>query len=398
MPSSMEELLERLVAARDAADTQRRALVTTAEAEGRQELSAAETVEFRRLGEVVAGLNGRIEEQREEVRRAGHGDPTVEEVRRATRAGGGNGGDTQTWARAVADALRSNLGGNESRAVISGSVDVPALIPIGVTAIPHPQRILDLLVNRQMIESMAYEAYVQSARVNAAAPVPDLAQKPVSTLTVEPVQDRARVFAHLSEPIPFRIWQNNEAITNWLADEMSQGVLDAVEGAAISGDGIGEMPVGVLHTSGVTAVPYTTDLPTTLRSAVTALQTIGEQPTGWVLNPIDAQAVDLLRWGSQGGLLVGGFEGTGPTAQSLLSDNIFGPTRPRVVSPSVPAGTAILADWRQLKLFVYQTMQMLANAFGDSLFQKNAVQIRAELLTGINVLRPKAFAVVDLTA
>ena len=45
------------------------------------------------------------------------------------------------------------------------------------------------------------------------------------------------------------------------------------------------------------------DLPTTLRSAVCKLQILGETPTGWALNPTDAQAVDLLRWSTGGGLL-----------------------------------------------------------------------------------------------
>lgn len=395
--STLKTELDRLTQARNEARARRQAIIDRAEREGRKDLTESESTAFTTLTDDIKVLDERVGEAAAELRRSGYGNPEVDAVRFGTSAAPGAGDGDTAWARTAAEALRSNLGGNESRAVISGSVDVPALIPIGVTPIARPQRILDLLVNRQMIESMAYEAYVQTARVNAAAPVADLQQKPVSTLTVEAVQDRARVFAHLSEPIPFRIWQNNEAITNWLNDEMSQGVLDAVEHAAISGDGSGEMPTGVLHASGVTAVPYTTDLPTTLRSAVTALQTIGEQATGWVMNPVDSQSVDLLRWGAQGGLLVGGYEDSGPTAQSLLSDNIFGPTRPRVVSPSVPAGTAILADWRQLKLFVFQTMQLLANAFGDSLFQKNAVQLRAEMLTGINVLRPKAFAVVDLT-
>jgi hypothetical protein len=129
------------------------------------------------------------------------------------------------------------------------------------------------------------------------------------------------------------------------------------------------------------------------------LQQIGEKPTGWVMNPVDAQAIDLPRWGSSGGFLTDGYE-TDSDQMFGNSDNIFGGTTPRVVSPSVPAGTAILGlgDWRQAEVFVHQSMTILANAFGDSLFQSNAVQLRGEILAGVSALRPRAFAVVGLTA
>jgi hypothetical protein len=62
---------------------------------------------------------------------------------------------------------------------------------------------------------------------NNAAPVPDLATKATSMLIVQAIQDRCRVIAHLSEPVPYRIWTDSEAVVSWLADEMAQGVLDA---------------------------------------------------------------------------------------------------------------------------------------------------------------------------
>ena len=219
------------------------------------------------------------------------------------------------------------------------------------------------------------------------------------------IQDRCRVIAHLSEPVPYRIFVDEQEIANWLSNEMAQGVYDAIEAEAVGnatgtgpGTGSGEHMTGVLKVDGTTPVAYNTDLPTTLRSAVTALQNIGVVPNGWALNPADTQAVDLLRWGSQGGLLTGGYEQTGLIGQASLSDNIFGPTRPRVVSPSVPQGTAILADWNQLKLFVHRGMTLLVNAFSDTLFATNAVQVRAESLVGMGILQPRSFAIVDLTA
>ena len=66
------------------------------------------------------------------------------------------------------------------------------------------------------------------------------------------------------------------------------------------------------------------------------------------------------------------------------------------MSPSVPAGTAILADFDQLKLFFREYMRIDVDASGI-LFQQNQIQFRAESRVGINVLRPQAFAVVALS-
>ena len=59
-----------------------------------------------------------------------------------------------------------------------------------------------------------------------------------------------------------------------------QSILDGIEQHAISGDGTGINQTGLLHASGTTVQHFSTDLPTTLRGAVTKLQNLGEMPTG----------------------------------------------------------------------------------------------------------------------
>jgi HK97 family phage major capsid protein len=254
-----------------------------------------------------------------EIRRSGAQDAETMALRQATsklgvegqqqRAGGPDAHNrAQACAENTARELRTHLGGGaEGRAIVSGSVDVPTLALPQVVDIPRPVRLIDLLTNRAS-STYALEYYQQTAKTNAAAPVADLATKPTSTFTVKAVQDRARVYAHLSQPLPLRIFWQIESIVSWLANEMAQGVYAAIEADTVSGNGSGEHVTGILNTSGTTAVPFATDVPTTLRSAVTALQNLGEQPNGWALNPNDAAALDLTRWGRSGGLLTGGFE------------------------------------------------------------------------------------------
>jgi HK97 family phage major capsid protein len=221
--------------------------------------------------------------------------------------------------------------------------------------------------------------------------------KPTSTLTVEPVTDRCRVIAHLSEPAPIRLWYDIEAFVSWLTTEMVQGVLDGLEAQIISGDGTGENMLGLLNTAGVTAVPFATDALTTLRSAVTALQQKGEVPNGWALNPVDAQAIDLTRWGTSGGFLSEGYATGVAPGNDPSSNNIFGTDVRRVVSNSVPAGTAVLGDFTKLRVYVREEAHLDVDASGV-LFTKNQFVARGEGRYGIGVLRPSAFAKVDLNA
>jgi hypothetical protein len=275
---------------------------------------------------------------------------------------------------------------------------VRVLLDLPVAKIPFPKRLIDVCGNRLQLDSpgMAFEYYKQvPPRVNNAEPVPDLGTKPTSTLTVQAVTDRCRVIAHLSDYMPIRVYWNFPTVTAWLYDQLFQCVLDAIEQQVISGNGSGENMLGILNVAGTTDIAFETDVPTTLRSAVSAMQNLGETPSAWVMNPQDAQSVDLTRWGAGGGFLSGGYEhdtgnGFGTSA------NIFGPDSiARVVTPHVPAGTALLADWSQLLLVFQQYMRLDSDTYSG--FDKNSIRFRAESFVGIGILRPQAFAVVTLT-
>jgi hypothetical protein len=125
----------------------------------------------------VRQISDRIAELESEAARAGLGDHLL------ARLGSGRGADdyAKYWARETAHTLRRDLAGSESRAVISGRIDVPSLVEDYVSAIPFAARIIDLFTNRRQIDSMAFEFFQQvSPRTNNAAPVPDLAPKPTS--------------------------------------------------------------------------------------------------------------------------------------------------------------------------------------------------------------------------
>jgi hypothetical protein len=376
-------------------------ILLSAKREGRSRLNAGEAARFAAAKADLDGLSDAIVEYRSERVRAGldeeGGSPSL--LARISRGSGSEGAERRgrMWAADTSDRLRAM--GGEARAVVSGSLDVPVLLDIPPVPIPFPKRLIDVLGNRMQLESpgLAYEYYQQQApRVNNAAPVPDLGTKPVSQLTVAAVQDRCRVVATLSDYVPARIWWNFDSINAWLYTQLYGCVLDEIEDQVIHGDGSGENMVGILHTTGTTAIAFNTDMPTTLRGAISAMQTLGEEPTAWCLNPADAQGIDLTRWGSAGGFLSGGYENdTGERYGT--SANVFGPDSiARVITPHLPAGTALLADFSQLLLVFQQYMRLDIDAYSG--FATNSVRFRAESFVGVGVIRPQAFAVVDLGA
>ncbi|WP_315897987.1 phage major capsid protein [Arthrobacter sp. UKPF54-2] len=92
----------------------------------------------------------------------------------------------------------------------------------------------------------------------------------------------------------------------------------------------------------------------------------------------------------------------GATGKFLLGDPAAGSAPniwriPRIVSPAVPAGRAILADWSRAVVAVREEATMAVDTSGP-LFDKNQAKMRVESRLGFGVKVPSAFAVLDLSA
>lgn len=396
----MQSLLNHLLTLRDNEAARRLACLDTARELGYKHWSDDKSGELRAMYKTsdatIKALDARIAETREEIRRSGADSPLVQAVKAAGGAERTAAIDANGWARRVATQLCAR--NRENRAISSGSLDIPNLVPPYVSAMPWPKRLIDLLVNRIVATSNVVEFFQQTVRENNAAPVADLAQKPTSTFTLTPVTERCRVIAHLSEPVPVRYLQDADQVQPFLSRELAQGVLAALEQQVIAGDGTGENMLGLLNQSGTTAVPYQGDPLTTIRHSITQLQNLSETPTGIAVNPFDAETIDLERWGAQGGLLSSGFDHPNTVGYGS-STNFFGPDDQvkRVVSPSVPAGKAIIGDWNQVLLYVRESMSLQLNYWSESLFETNAFILRCEMRSVAGFLRPQAFAVATIT-
>jgi len=312
---------------------------------------------------------------------------------------GGHGGNTpgrsatkgrtgSTWAKSVQDRLRRTADRAGVKSLLTGQVAVPPVVEI-VDLPLVPTRLLDLVV-REALTGNNYAYLRQTVRTTNADVVADLAVKPTSVYTFQEIDERARVVAHLSEPFPLRFLEDYAELSAILDSQMVSGVLSKVEQQIVAGTGVGEQFTGILTASGVNVVPFTTSILTTIRKARTALENKGETPNAWVLNPLDIETLDLMRENGGGD---GGFLMDAPAA-----DMLFGYGIARVPSLAVPAGTALLADWSQIKLKVRSDAQTLAATQAGNLWATNGVVLRSEGRYGVQLRRPSSFAVVRLAA
>lgn len=330
----------------------------------------------------------------------------------------------KAWGRAGVKSVRAHMGtADGSKALVSGSVTMANPVSPGVAALgAAPLSVLALLLNANSADELAADPYNgveintrpryeddkqladtlmygdgggsnsfsylrQTVRDNKAAPVADGATKPTSVYTIEEIEGRYRVLAHISEPLPQRFFHDDATLGQFLGDEMGYGLQRAVEAQALSGDGTGENFTGLLNISGVHVQAWATDLLTTLRKAVTTLQGVGTAPTALVLNPVDAERVDLLREGVDSGKYLIG-DPAAEAARTLW-------TIPRVTSVAVAAGTAVLGDWDRVNLLTRQEATLHVDTSG-ALFDKNQVKFRVEGRFGLEVKQPGAFVEIDI--
>lgn len=329
----------------------------------------------------------------------------------------------KAWGRAGVKSVRAHMGhADGSKALVSGSVTMANPVSDGVAPLGAvPTSVLDLL-RGEPAEGLSDEDYGrdlagykprqqttaeaengimngdggsgnaftylrQTVRDSKAAPVTDGALKPTSIYTMEEVEDRYRVIAHLSEPIPQRYFHDDKSLGDFLANEMGYGLQRAVELQALSGDGTGENMTGILATSGHLSQAWTSDLLTTLRKAMTALQVTGVDPTALVLHPTDAERLDLLREGVDSGKYLLG----DPAAEAVRT--LW--TIPRVTSVAVAAGTAVLGDWSTAQVVTRQEATLNVDTGGE-LFDKNQVKFRVETRAGVAIKQPGAFVEIDI--
>lgn len=249
----------------------------------------------------------------------------------------------------------------------------------------------------------------QTVRTNNAAVVAKGALKPTSPYAFELVEDRARVVAHLSEPIPRQDLADAPALTDFIRAEMSWGCERALEAEILTGSGTGEHMTGLANTAGIQTVSLigatAIEKLRTLRRGITRLEAQGLVGTGFVMNPSDWEDIETLA--TTGGELLMSNAGQNVPVDSSAR-RLWG--IPVVSTPSAAQGTAWLADFQgSTKLYLREEVRLdwsentydpdaLGDGVGASDFQLNYIRFRAEMRAGFAVTRPSGVVRIALTA
>lgn len=166
----------------------------------------------------------------------------------------------KTAATAIATKINDGKFGSKALAP-SGSEVAPAdlseLTPISLS---KPATTLLAVVGAKVVEQPPNFAYLkQTTRTNSAATVADGATRPTSVYGLTRVEDRLRVVAHLSEPVP-KYWLDDAAeLRVFIEQDLAYGLDLAVEAQLINGPGTGENARGILQTSGIQTQAWSTD-------------------------------------------------------------------------------------------------------------------------------------------
>ncbi|WP_280335474.1 phage major capsid protein [Nocardia wallacei] len=272
-----------------------------------------------------------------------------------------------------------------------------------------PLRIRDLVSVRRT-GSDTVEYVVQTSHTNAAAPVPEATSSAAPTapatvpnpLVLNPnggykpegswaYERRTAVVKTIAEWVPAtkRALADVAALEDLINDELAQDVAESEEAQILNGNGTGENFTGVLNTSGIQTQAFDTDIFVTVRRAITKARVVGRvNPTAIVVNPAEAEAIDLAR-DEMGRFFYGGPFAFGPRT-------LWGV--PVVESETQPAGRGTLADWSKAVVWDReQTTVTISDSHAD-FFIRNMVAILAEKREAFAVTRPTAVVDVDLVA
>lgn len=139
-----------------------------------------------------------------------------------------------------------------------------------------PRRLLDV-VTTGTTDLQWFEYRQVISKINNAAIVPeatsttdDAALKPVSGLTTKTAEAKAHTYADGME-VTNQELADDGVIQSLIDSTLAENLEIAIENILLNGAGTNDEPAGILNTSGVLQQDYNTDMPTTIRKAITLL-------------------------------------------------------------------------------------------------------------------------------
>src|SRR5690606_13087357 len=156
--------------------------------------------------------------------------------------------------------------------------------------------------------------------------------KPLSSLATQLAEAKAYTYADGME-VTNQELADDGIMRSLINSTLAENLEIELENILLNGAGTSEEPAGILNTTGVLQQAFVTDMPTSIRKAITKLRTTsGANIRGVLLNPEDDEAWDLLK-DSHGDWIGNGPFGQGPGSAWGYE---------RIVSQAIPVGQALI--------------------------------------------------------
>lgn len=191
-----------------------------------------------------------------------------------------------------------------------------------------------------------------------------------------------------------QLLQDDAAFASFLQNEFDYSFNLKIADILLNGTGSDGQPKGLLNTTGVQAGDWSKtgdeahNLVVSIRQALTLLRKVGANANAVLLNPADAEKIDLLEDANKR------FLGNGPFA--VGPSTIW--SRPIVECDQLAAGKVVIGDFKQLALLDRTGLTVEAFNQHKDYASRNLTYIRAELRAAQVIWRPSNFVVLEQKA
>lgn len=276
-------------------------------------------------------------------------------------------------------------------AVLGTPVSKPDTIryPTVDMVVRRPLTLLDVIGKGRMAGPFEYvqiTGVTNNAAIVAEATSATDGLKPTSDMTTALADCKPYTFAD-GFTVTNQLMSDAPAFASYMQTSLSYNLDTVIEDKVLNGTGTGE-PKGILKTTGVQEVTAggtsIMDLVKAVRKAKGKVSRVGGTTNAILLNPEDAEEVDLLQDGNQRFYGQGPF-GTGP-------NTLWGV--PVITSEKITKGQALAGDFNQVQLLDREGLSVVAFNQHKDYAQRNLVYVRAELRAGLVIWRPNRLALV----
>lgn len=254
---------------------------------------------------------------------------------------------------------------------------------------PLPLTLLALIPTRTF-ETESFPYLIEGGSFEGAAETAEGAMKPTASMTLTEGEVRAKTIAVWIKSRK-QVLADIEEMNTLIQERLMYEVQARIERQILEGDGTGENIRGVLHTTGIASVPFTTGAAASdmILQGLTTVRLSGGQPDAVVLNPQDVQGMLTAKASGSGERL----DSSGAFASPGAS--LWG--TPIIQTPVVTVGSALVADWANSTcLWVREGLHTLVSDSDQDDFVANRVTILAETRVGLSVQKPSLIATVAL--